>query len=200
MKLNKEHIIRVSKTEQNAFEVKSRFWLKNNVFAKHFGSKAISINRAEIKNDFTKGDTERAIIKTLAWGYPNAMRRFNPNSDNIALIAQLLKHKNDLNTAELYFAFGALMQIEGIGPSTITKLLFFNGNTFENTPCLILDERVINSIKIFDEFEQLRDGLNPAKVRSYMTFLNRMQEVSDSLGVSPEQLEIYLFEQNGKTN
>lgn len=200
MKLNKEHIIRVTKTEQNAFEVKSRFWLKNDVFVKHFGSEPIFINRNEIKNDFTEGDTERAIVKTLAWGYPNAMRRFNPDNGNIALIAQLLEHKNDLSIAELYFAFGALMQIEGIGPSTVTKLLFFNGNTFNNTPCLILDERVINSMKVFDEFEQLRYGLNPAKVRSFINFLNRMQEVSDSFGIEPEQLEIYLFEQNGKTN
>ncbi|MFT7072635.1 MAG: hypothetical protein ACJAX3_001615 [Patiriisocius sp.] len=200
MKLDHNHIIKQTKTAQKPFEVKSVFWLKNDVFVKHVGSKPISIHRNEIKNDFIDNETERAIVKTLAWGYPNAMRRFNPDNGNIALIAQLLKHKNDLNTAELYFAFGALMQIEGIGPSTITKLLFFNGNTFKNTPCLILDERVINSIKVFDEFEQLRDGLNPAKVRSYINFLNRMQEVSDSFFIAPEQLEIYLFEQNGKTN
>lgn len=200
MKLDHNHIIKQTKTTQKPFEVKSVFWLKNDVFVKHCGSKPIALNREDIRNDFQSGNTERGIIKTLAWGYPNAMRRFNPHSDNIALIAQLLKHKNDLNTAELYFAFGALMQIEGIGPSTVTKLLFFNGNTFNNTPCLILDERVINSLKVFDEFEQLRDVLNPGKVRSYIKFLNLIQEVSDSVGIAPEQLEIYLFEQNGKIN
>lgn len=199
MNLNKAHIISVTNAKQKAFEVKSRFWLKNKVFVMHLGSVPIFIQRDEIKKDFKEHKTEQAIIKTLAWGYPNAMRRFNPTTDNITLIANLLKHKNDLGIPEMYFAFGALMQIEGIGPSTITKLLFFNGNTFNNIPCLILDERVINSINVFDDFEQLREGLNPTKVLSYINFLNRMQEVADSLNISPEQLEYYLFEQNGKT-
>jgi hypothetical protein len=200
MKIDKGHILQQTKKVQKPFEVKSAFWLKNDVFVKHFGSKPISINRADIKNDFINDYIERAIIKTLAWGYPNSMRRFKPDSDNIAFIAQLLKHKNELSIAEVYFAFGALMQIEGIGPSTVTKLLFFNGNTFKSTPCLILDERVINSIRVFDEFEHIRVNLNPTKIQSYIRFLDYMQVVSDSLGVSPEQLEIYLFEQNGKTN
>lgn len=199
MKIDKVHILKHIKGEQKAFNINSAFWLKNEVYVKHFGANSITINRDDIKRDFESENIERGIIRTLAWGYPNAMRRFRPTMQNITLIAQLLKHKNELNLAELYFAFGALMQIEGIGPSTVTKLLFFNGNTFKHTPCLIFDENVIKSIQVFDDFELLRKGLNPYKVVIYINYLERMQEIATSFNISPEELEVYLFDQNGKS-
>jgi hypothetical protein len=200
MKLNKEHIIRVSHGSPKAIEVKSVFWLKNNVFVNHLGSNPVYLERAEIKKDFKENRTEQAIIKTLAWGYPQSMRRFNPTHENISLISQLLPSKGSLSLPELYMAFGSLLQIDGLGPSTVTKLLFFNGSSFENTPCLILDERVIKSIKIFHDFELLREEINPSKLSFYLSYLKRMQVVSKALDVSPEQLEIFLFEQNGVEN
>lgn len=194
-KILKEQVVNIA---QNPEEIKSTFWLQNEVFIHYCGAEKQFISRDDIHADFQKGDFERGILKTLAWGYPNAMRRFKPNFENIQLISDLLKHKGELSHAELHFAFGGLLQIEGIGPSTLTKLLFFNGNTYNKIPCLILDERVINSIKVLDEFVNLRKSFNPSKVNSFISYLEKMQEVSFSLDISPEQLEVYLFMENGQ--
>jgi hypothetical protein len=125
MKLTKDRIEENTSEEQKPFEVKSKFWLNRKVFTDIFGKKSISFDRNLVKDAFRSGNYQKAILITLAWGYPKAMRRFKPNEENIMLIKEILEGNRNLSKAELYQKFGGLSQIEGLGTSTLTKLLFF---------------------------------------------------------------------------
>jgi hypothetical protein len=179
--------------QQQPEVIKSAFWLKNELFKHHFGTEQISIERQGIHDAFSRGEKQKGILMTLAWGYPNAMRRFTPDEENVALIEQILYYKKDLSKAQLYQCLGGLLQVEGIGPSTATKLLYFSGNKYKKIPCVILDKRVEDSIKRCAEFDGVAVNLDAFKISSYISYLEKVDQLAGNLSKQHEAIELILF-------
>ncbi len=137
---------------------------------------------------------------TLAWGYPQSMRRFRPTMEKVEFIKTFLQGSTQLNDPSLFQKFGGLLQIDGLGPSTITKLLFFAGFTYKNIPCLILDDRVKESMSNYDDFKEVIKAYNNNKVSTYIKYLNKMDKLATQFEITHEQLELFLFNQVWKTN
>ena len=88
--------------------------------------KYINISRDDIKK--TK-DTTKKIVKILMWGYPSGGGQYGH-------VKKILQNLNDLTTwleenngnnfdSVQDDALGNLSEINGLGPSTISKLLYF---------------------------------------------------------------------------
>lgn len=200
MKIEKHDIQYHSTQNQTAFEINSKFWFNKRIFTDLFGFNPVSFERATIKKEFNNKNYHKGVLMTLAWGYPRSMRRFQPTKDNIQFLQSFLQGNSILDKSSLYQKFGGLLQIEGIGPSTVTKLLFFAGFTYKNIPCLILDDRVKESMSYYDDFKEVVKAFNNTKVSSYIKYLNRMDELAIEFNISHEQLELFLFNQVWKTN
>ncbi len=195
MKLSKEAIEIATENGQAAFTVKSQFWANNEVYRHFLLPQPLILNRGDLFTEFEEGNTVLAILKTLAWGYPQAMRKFKPSKRNLGLIREILDVKNELTEADLYRVFGGLAQIEGIGPSTITKLLFFSDKRYDQMPCLILDERVFDAMKRFSDFNDLLKQPMHKGVAFYIQYIMKMDELAKSLSIDHERIEMYLYQQ-----
>ena len=89
-----------------------------------------------------------------------------------------------------------LKDVTGIGISTYSKLLYFADLSFDGNPSLILDERLFNVFrnKTYLQFDRL-SGINRAASEKgrYLDYLEVMKAVSLEIGVTGEQLELFLF-------
>jgi hypothetical protein len=86
-------------------------------------------------------------------------------------------------------------QIQGIGLSTYSKLLYFFDIRFNNLPSLILDQRLIDVFKrnIFENFQNL-NNINYANAEThYMNYLNTLNAISENMGCQEENIEQFLF-------
>lgn len=131
------------------------------------------------------------------WGYPSGPRgnNFKGILENIGEI----KKRISFNKVLLESDFCALLEIPGLGISTLSKFLYFfrckiNGNT-----CLIFD-KVMNDIcagAVFGpDFHQDMGTIknyidNPKKY--YPLYLQAMSKIANQLNVSGEKLEGFLF-------
>ena len=124
-------------------------WLKelnDKLFA---GNPSLTISRQDI---FETIETREIIIKTIYWGYPRGMRgnHFVNILKNIDLIERTLsdlKNNSNLTSNDFSELSKTFASVEGLGLSTYSKLLYFLKLKFENAPCLILDQRLINVFK-----------------------------------------------------
>lgn len=193
MKLTKEAIENATEDGQAAFTVKSKFWINNEVY-RHFSlPPTLDLNRSDLFTEYEEGNTVLAILKTLAWGYPQAMRKFKPTKQNLVLMREILDVESNLSEASLYRVYGGLAQIEGIGQSTLTKLLFFSEKSYNDIPCLILDERVLVAMKKFSDFNELMKAPRKQSVSFYMQYIIKVNELSKQLDTTHEQIEMYLY-------
>jgi hypothetical protein len=193
MKLIAKEIESATQNGQEPFTIKSRFWLNKELFSSYSPAKPLVLDRNDVITEFQEGNTVLAILKALAWGYPQAMRKFKPIKQNLVLIREILDVESNLSEAALYRIYGGLAQIEGIGPSTLTKLLFFSEKSYNQIPCLILDERVLSAMKKFSDFDVLMQLPKKQSVSFYLHYLVKMDELAKELDITHEQIEMYLY-------
>ncbi len=151
-----------------------------------------SLSRAEI---FACNDAFEKVVKTIWWGYPNGLRsHFDDVAQNFRLMAEILqpyrgRELDEPNFIELY---NSLNQIQHIGPSTISKLLYFFNVSQGQTRCVIVDSRVRSAMAAFDDFHPVRNN-DPALW--YLEHARQINEVGID-GATPEQIEYFLFSAN----
>ena len=175
-------------------------WLKelnDKLFA---GNPSLTISRQDI---FETIETREIIIKTIYWGYPRGMRNHFVNIlKNIDLIERTLSDlKNNSNLtsndfSELSKIFADVRRFRGLGLSTYSKLLYFLKLKFENAPCLILDQRLINVFKsnYFVDFEKLNKIRYGKKAEEmYIEFLLITRNISERLKTNGENIELFLW-------
>jgi hypothetical protein len=159
----------------------------------------ISINRQDIFD--AKSNIDDLIVLTVYWGYPQGMRGYNFSNifkDFSRLKSFLLSFKTIRNpTIEDFRIFRSqLKTIQGLGLSTYSKLLYFMEMKINGFECLILDQRLIdtfnhNLFTQFGEFKMLKYGVKAE--RKYPLFLEKASDLSNQLGVKPENIELFLF-------
>ena len=89
--------------------------------------KYINISRDDIKN--TEG-TEKKIVKILMWGYPGGGRYGQVQNilQNLEDLTACLEEINHNSFDSVQDALGNVLEIHGLGLSTISKLLYFLNN------------------------------------------------------------------------
>jgi hypothetical protein len=84
--------------------------------------------------------------------------------------------------------------------STITKLAYFFGKSFEGHPAVILDRRIMTVLSrgTWAEFGDLQPITYNNAPRNYLRYLIAIHSVARSIpGAAPEQLEFFLFSFGG---
>lgn len=163
--------------------------------------KYINISRDDIKN--TEG-TEKKIVKILMWGYPGGGR--------YGQVQNILQNLNDLTTwleaingknfdSVQDDALGELPEINGLGLSTISKLLYFFDVKIENTPCQIYDGKVIKSLNKNHQIVELSSRNDWGRTYpDYEEYINLLFRLSKKCKCSPDQIELFLFMINNSFN
>jgi hypothetical protein len=136
-------------------------------------------------------------MATIVWGYTSGGRGKN--------IANLIKEFDELTEllSEIRtqtipawnIHYEKVKKIKGIGLSTYTKFLNFLSVEVQGHTALILDNRIIRVTRqgIWKELAPLELS-NSNAVRCYPCYLKHMHSAANSLKVSPEALEFFLFE------
>lgn len=140
------------------------------------------------------------IVKILIWGYPNGGRGklIQHALNNINELVEILSNieGQNLSKDKAEIVINKLNNIEGLGPSTWSKLLHFFEVSVDSHSCQIFDEKIERSLNAskFEDFK--KDNWNRTDINNFFDYIERLSKVSRRLEVKPEQLENFLFYYN----
>ena len=191
---------------QQSFKTKRTTWLKaekevtwltdlnNRLFNNH---ETLEISRQDI---FDTGSTRELILKTIYWGYTGGMRgnhfvNILKHIQTLELTLNNLKAKESLNTTDFNDLAKTLKPISGLGLSTYSKLLYFLDAKFNNNPCLILDQRLIDvfNSKFYEDYLALGEINGYNKETQYLPFLDMTNKTAHAMHTKGENIEQFLF-------
>lgn len=172
-------------------------WLKN-LNDKFFGdNKTLTISRQDI---FETKEPREVIIKTIYWGYTAGMRgnHFVNILKHIDIIENaILNLKQNANpiTSDFNQLTATFKNVAGLGLSTYSKLLYFFNVTFNNNPCLILDQRLIDvfASKCYSDLQELCKIRYDNAEKKYLEFLQLTQQLASKIETDGENIELFLF-------
>jgi hypothetical protein len=161
------------------------------------GKSELKISR---ENVLTNCPLNIFIYYVIMWGYPRGMRGQANDAEifkNINLISEIINKpkRNSLKEEDWESIRKSLSGIKGLGISTISKLLYFRTFKFGDFNALILDDRLLRVFQHgeFKEFEKLKNLKRTNAMSNYLYYLEIMHETAKEIGVSPENLEMFLF-------
>lgn len=171
----------------------------------------IKISRDDIKKAIdTKektSDTKEIIVKILMWGYPRGGRDHVKNIlQNMDVLTNWLEKIKDNNfdsvkNALPHDASSNELKINGLGLSTISKLLYFFDVKIGNIPCQIYDDKVIDSLNKNHQIKELSKPNNWGRTyKYYEKYINLLFGLSNDYQCSPDQIELFLFMINNSFN
>lgn len=184
-----QHAVRVKAS--NWEEHFSTFSLDAEFAAIFGGAKEIRLTREDIRNR-GPDDNSRKCLEIMLWGYPSGMRG-NHHLDYLENIATITKHAESNEPWPTYYS--ALNGIGSLGISTVTKIAYFFGRSFNGQKALILDNRLIGVIARsgWDDFSALRGLTYGNAVMKYGDYLKAIAEAASKIHAEPEQVEFFLF-------
>ena len=167
--------------------------------------KYINISRDDIKNTSV---TKKKIVKILMWGYPGGgqydqVKNILQNMDVLTNWLERIKDNNfdSVNNALPHAVLGNELKINGLGLSTISKLLYFFNVTIGNIPCQIYDGKVIDSLNKNHQIDELSSRNNWRRTYDdYENYINLLSKLSENCEYSPDQIELFLFMINNSFN
>lgn len=172
-------------------------WLKS-FNDKIFDGKAnLSVSRQDV---FETVDVRELILKAIYWGYPRGMRgnhfvNILKHIDLIETTVHQLKQIEQPTIEDFIKLTTTFKSITGLGLSTYSKWLYFLQISFNNNPCLILDQRLIDviAIKTYPEFENLSNLRYENAEKKYLDFLHVINDLAKKLETNGENIEQFLF-------
>ncbi len=187
--------------KEQAFTTKRTTWKKkidSKILDEIFkGKSELKISR---ENVLTNCPLNIFIYYVIMWGYPRGMRGQANDAEifkNINLISEIINKpkRNSLKEEDWESIRKSLSSIKGLGVSTISKLLYFRTFKFGDFNALILDDRLLRVFQNgeFKEFEKLKNLKRTNAMSDYLYYLEIMHETAKEIGVSPENLEMFLF-------
>lgn len=193
--------------QQQSFTTKRSTWRKaekeidwltdsNN---KLFDNKeTLNISRQDIFD--SSGTARELILKTIYWGYTAGMRgnHFVNILKNIQILETTfvdLKNKSNPTSSDFIDLTKVIKNISGIHLSTYSKLLYFFDIKFNEAPCLILDQRLIDVFNsgFYYEYSSLGKINNYNKEAKYLTYLDLTHQLATTLHTKGENIEQFLF-------
>jgi hypothetical protein len=163
----------------------------------------VTLSRSDIRDLANKPGLEEFVIATIIWGYPSGPRgnhfaKFSAQANHLVSLTQLLStvRRNPITQWKQHYS--EVKRIVGIGLSTYTKFLNFLSVRVQGHTALILDEQIIRVLNqgIFEELSPLHGlGLRYDNAyRFYPQYLECMHSVANTISVSAEKIEFFLFE------
>ena len=190
-----EQIRQKNPQDQTVIGIKRKNWMKycnpNNelLFGEIFGENDfINLSRNRI---FNEQSPQKKALETIIWGYPTGWPKKTMLSivDNLSYVVDSLSSDCKAN----YFA---LLNIKGLGWSTLTKLLYFFNCSIDDNQCLILDRIVRSASLRFADFSQI--NMKNQGIKTYCSYIRILNKIANKLIVSPDQIELFLFEEGKK--
>lgn len=158
----------------------------------------VTLSRSDLKSLSNNSDMTDFVIATIIWGYPRGQRgnHFTDLIGQLDTLTQLLNTAKNQPITDWDHHFEKVRSIKGLGLSTYTKFLCFLSVKVNSHKALILDERIIRVANhgVFEDMMPLRHLTNHNAARSYPDYLYHMEKIASMLSVSPEQLELFLFQ------
>ncbi len=187
--------------KEQAFTTKRTTWVKkidSKILDEIFkGKSELKISREKV---LTNCPLNIFIYYVIMWGYPRGMRGQANDAEifkNINLISEIINKpkRNSLKEEDWESIRKSLSGIKGLGISTISKLLYFRTFKFGDFNALILDDRLLRVFQNgeFKEFEKLKNLKRTNAMSNYLYYLEIMHETAKEIGVSPENIEMFLF-------
>jgi hypothetical protein len=148
----------------------------------------------------------RAFLLTMIWGFSDTgygthrTNKYINNNDNINRIQEAITFIQQNNPDSLKNAFKKLKEIDGLGVSYLTKILYF-ATRAKNTDnyALIFDIRVAAAlIKLTtpkEVYEIVNVGPSP-KFGDYLKYISLIHNIALEYQVEADQIEMYLFNQD----
>jgi len=134
---------------------------------------------------------EDKCLEILMWGYASGGRGNNisnalRNLKNIAVAAAAPQP----TWSGYCDGFG---EGWGVGPSTISKFAYFFGHKFGGNEAVILDQRIADTLNAPHwKFSPRSVGSYPW-ANTYPSYLADINSLARSLGVRPDQIELFLY-------
>jgi hypothetical protein len=154
------------------------------------GELEVSLSRQQIRR---QADLRRKCLEVLLWGYPSGMRG-NRHECYLANVDAISEHAARNDPWPEYFS--NLHAVRDLGISTITKLAYFFGKTFDGHPAVILDSQIITvfSRATWEEFAGLHHLTYNNASNNYVRYLQAIDSVVRSIpGATSDQIEFFLF-------
>ncbi|MCK4627891.1 MAG: hypothetical protein KAT56_02745 [Sedimentisphaerales bacterium] len=169
--------------------------------AEIFGtSPTATISRGDLFCMAGAADIQQFVYGVILWGYPNGMQGnnfvnlVNGMGQLEGLIGGIRNNGNQIPDWNEHWP--NTNTIDGLGLSTYSKILYFMNTRANGNRCLILDQVLIGvfATRKFDEFEQI-GGITyeNSTTKYYISYLELMERESSRLGVTADQLEMFLF-------
>ena len=183
--------------------IKKKSWERVSYNGKERIEKAIFGDKEEVElsreDVFSEVDSEKKIIMVLMWGYPTGGR--NRNIENLLMkideINQLLSSvdKRDLTKDQVNNLIKQFKGFRGLGPSTWSKFLYFFNVSVDSMKCQIYDLKIVDSLNK-KQFSELGSQKWKQDITHYYQYVELLDNLATSMGVYPEQLELFLFNFN----
>lgn len=172
-------------------------WLKNLNDKLFSDNRTLTISR---QNIFETSEPREAIIKTICWGYTAGMRgnhfiNILKNIDTIENVLRTLREKSNPTTKDFNDLTLTFKNVVGLGLSTYSKLLYFFKIRFNDNPCLILDQRLIDvfASKTYSNFQLLDKIRYDNAEKKYLDYLQLTRQLAIDLETQGENIELFLF-------
>ena len=192
--------------KQQCFTTKRTTWLKaeneiswlTKLNDKLFDSNpTLTISRLDI---FETKDPREVILKTIYWGYTSGMRgnhfvNILKNIDTVENALSNLRAKLNPTSTDFHELTLTFKNVAGLGLSTYSKLLYFFKISFNDKPCLILDQRLINvfASKTYSNFQELYNIRYDNAEKKYLDFLRVTNQIAIDINTESENVELFLF-------
>ena len=191
---------------QQCFTTKRTTWIKAEseiTWLKYLNDKLFSNNKTltiSRQDIFETKEPKDIVIKTIYWGYPAGMRgnhfiNILKHIDTIENALLTLRQKSKPTTTDFNNLITTFKNVVGLGLSTYSKLLYFFKISFNDNPCLILDQRLIDVFanKTYSEFRQLSNTRYDNAERRYRDFLQITRQLASKIETEGENVELFLF-------
>lgn len=166
----------------------NRNMIRHAVETFHRADGSYSLSRRDVflcENAFEK------VVKAFWWGYPNGMIfHFEDVAHHFEEMAATLEpHRNQSLDEQSFVDLYNQLNIQYVGPATISKLLYFFNIHQGDTQCVIVDRFVRESMHYYDDFFPVHEN---QPVQWYLAHARQINEVIID-GATPEQVEFFLF-------
>lgn len=166
----------------------------------------VYLDRSFVKSEFLKG-TRQGFCSTIIWGYPKNFRNRNHLVDicnNFSEIERIFSSTNDFSDSQI----DHMLSIDGLGISTLSKLLYFSNKTYKGRPTLICDQFIaeVSKRQFKNDFTSVsKIGFHSYCYREfYDNILNDFVNIKDTINqsflnsseinrVSEEKIEAFMF-------
>lgn len=189
-------IIECLDTGKHTIEIKPKPWRRLLKHAHLSGAITKAAGTYTVSREQLLGmSNKRAKTKCLAilmWGYPSGGRGKNIQKALTSLHSLAKAASQPQPTWDSYYQ--SVNQIAGVGISTITKFAYFFRHRFSGHRAVILDSQIAKTL----EGQQWINAPDPVGKRSewpnnYLTYLEQIDDVAQSLRVKPDQIELFLY-------